>query len=97
MNFINLGINPKTTSKLKTIFNISEPTTVQEKAIPLILKDKNNMVQAKTGSGKTLAFLLPILEKLNSVHNECLILVPTRELAKQIHDVFEKIRPDHTR
>ncbi|MHA1687741.1 MAG: DEAD/DEAH box helicase [Promethearchaeota archaeon] len=97
MNFINLGINPKTTSKLKTIFNISEPTTVQEKAIPLILKDKNIMVQAKTGSGKTLAFLLPILEKLNSVHNECLILVPTRELAKQIHDVFEKIRPDHTR
>ncbi len=63
----------------------------------MILENKNIMVQAKTGSGKTLAFLLPILEKLNSVHNECLILVPTRELAKQIHEVFEKIRPHHAR
>lgn len=49
------------------------------------------MVQAKTGSGKTLAFLLPILENLNFKRNECLIIAPTRELAKQINRVIKSL------
>ncbi len=97
MNFIELGINNQTTDDLKTIFNISKPTPVQVESIPLILEGENIMVQAKTGSGKTLAFLLPILERLNSVTNECIIIEPTRELAKQVNEVFEKISRDRAR
>ena len=59
---------------------------VQARAIPYLLAGRDMMVQARTGSGKTGAFLLPMLERLDPKRNECqaLILVPTRELAKQV-------------
>jgi len=59
---------------------------VQARAIPYLLAKRDMMVQARTGSGKTGAFLLPMLERLDVNRNECqaLILVPTRELAKQV-------------
>ena len=59
---------------------------VQARAIPYLLAKRDMMVQARTGSGKTGAFLLPMLERLDANRNECqaLILVPTRELAKQV-------------
>lgn len=97
MNFIDLGISNQISNDLKEIFNISKPTPVQSASIPVILKGKNVMAQAKTGSGKTLAFLLPIFERLNSVNNECIILAPTRELAKQTNDVFEKLSKNRAR
>ncbi|MHA1843089.1 MAG: DEAD/DEAH box helicase [Promethearchaeota archaeon] len=90
MNFNKLGINESTIKKLQKI-NVKNPTPVQEKAIPLILKGKHVMAQARTGSGKTLAFLLPLLEKINYQHNEVLIIEPTRELAKQVHDVLKSV------
>ena len=92
MNFINfkeLGVSEKNIYALEKYMSIITPTQVQEKVIPLILKDRNIMVQAKTGSGKTLAFILPIIEKLSHKHCETLILEPTRELAKQIHEVIK--------
>ena len=72
--------------------NIQSPTPVQKKAIPLILKGQNIMAQAKTGSGKTLAFILPIIEHLEFINNEALILVPTRELARQIEEVISDLK-----
>src|SRR5688500_17279657 len=59
---------------------------VQARAIPYLLAGRNMMIQARTGSGKTGAFLLPMLERLDASRNECqaLILVPTRELARQV-------------
>lgn len=59
---------------------------VQAHAIPYLVAERNMMIQARTGSGKTGAFLLPLLERLDSTRNVCqaLILVPTRELAKQV-------------
>lgn len=59
---------------------------VQAQAIPYLLAKRDMMIQARTGSGKTGAFLLPMLERLDPKRNECqaLILVPTRELAKQV-------------
>ena len=59
---------------------------VQTRAIPYLLAKRDMMIQARTGSGKTGAFLLPMLERLEPKQNECqaLILVPTRELAKQV-------------
>ena len=59
---------------------------VQAKAMPYIMAGRDLMVQARTGSGKTGAFVLPILERINSLQPTCqaLILVPTRELAQQV-------------
>ncbi|MFW9819659.1 MAG: DEAD/DEAH box helicase [Candidatus Thorarchaeota archaeon] len=90
MNFEDLGISETNTFALKKN-NIIYPTPVQKKAIPLIIKGRHVMAQAKTGSGKTLAFVLPILEQLRYVRNEALILAPTRELAKQINKVIKDV------
>ncbi len=59
---------------------------VQQKAIPYLMAQKDVMIQARTGSGKTGAFLLPMIERLrpNKKYCQALILVPTRELAKQV-------------
>lgn len=68
--------------------NIVKPTLIQEKAIPLALLGKDLLAKAKTGSGKTLAYLLPILQRiLTSAKTggvQALILVPTKELARQV-------------
>ncbi|MFX1257343.1 MAG: DEAD/DEAH box helicase [Promethearchaeota archaeon] len=88
MNFKDLGISVKNVNALKERMNITVPTPVQNKAIPLILEGQNIMAQAKTGSGKTLAFVIPIIEKLTFKNLEALIVVPTRELAKQINQVI---------
>lgn len=85
---------------LKKEFNFASMTPVQAATIPLMLKSKDVIVEAKTGSGKTLAFLIPIIEllvrrdKSNKIHSHdvlALILSPTRELATQIHQVIRKI------
>ncbi len=63
------------------------PTPIQEKTIPLLIeRDIDFVGQAQTGTGKTAAFVLPLLQKLadHSGPSECLILTPTRELAKQV-------------
>ncbi len=59
---------------------------VQTRVIPYMLNGRDVMIQARTGSGKTGAFLLPMLERLDPKRNHCqaLILVPTRELARQV-------------
>lgn len=92
MNFEELDISVERINALKNNMNITSPTQVQEKAIPLILKNHNIMAQAKTGTGKTLAYIIPIVEKLKFHNIECLVLVPTRELAKQIYEVINDLR-----
>ncbi|PFH52747.1 hypothetical protein AMATHDRAFT_73879 [Amanita thiersii Skay4041] len=74
----------------------SNMTPVQASTIPLFMKHKDVVVEAVTGSGKTLAFVIPILEKLirrsqKLRMNEigALVITPTRELATQIHSVFQ--------
>lgn len=66
---------------------------VQARAIPYLLGARNMMVQARTGSGKTGAFLLPMLERLDPGRHHCqaLILVPTRELARQVGQEAERL------
>ena len=71
------------------------PTPIQAEAIPCALEGKDLVATAQTGTGKTLAFLIPIIEALTSSNGrkvEALVLVPTRELAMQIHGVFERLR-----
>ena len=68
--------------------------TVQQKAMPYLLAGRDIIVQSQTGSGKTGAFLLPLFELLDPSKKEqqVLILTPTRELARQIHEEFERMK-----
>jgi ATP-dependent RNA helicase RhlE len=71
------------------------PTPVQAAAIPLALEGKDVLATAQTGTGKTLAFLIPVIEKLlkdKTPGIAALVLVPTRELAMQVVDQFNKLR-----
>jgi ATP-dependent RNA helicase RhlE len=74
---------------------LTQPTPVQAKSIPVQLEGRDVVVTAQTGTGKTLAFLLPILEQLTrtpvSPGIHALILSPTRELAMQIDETFQRI------
>ncbi|RAJ75086.1 ATP-dependent RNA helicase RhlE [Chitinophaga dinghuensis] len=76
------------------------PTDIQFKAIPSILKGDDVMAIAQTGTGKTAAFAIPVLHRLQQQDHKydkrryevkCLVMVPTRELAIQIAEVFQKI------
>ena len=72
---------------------LSTPTAIQEAVIPLALQKKDLIALAETGSGKTLSYLLPLLQlSLGKPrrHPSSLILVPTKELADQIHENFKK-------
>ncbi len=66
---------------------------VQKKTIPYMLQGRDMLIQSKTGSGKTGAFLLPLLQVIVPEHifPQVLILVPTRELALQVHGEAEKL------
>ena len=71
----------------------SEPTPVQAQVIPLAIAGSDLLVSAATGSGKTAAFLLPMMQRFldsrrRARATRALILVPTRELARQIHIHF---------
>ncbi|HHP7237859.1 DEAD/DEAH box helicase [Longibacter sp.] len=67
---------------------------VQQKAIPYMLAGRDIIVQSRTGSGKTGAFLLPLFQILNPKQKEqqVLILTPTRELARQVFEEFERMK-----
>jgi len=75
--------------------NIKSPFPIQKEVIPRALRGEDVLGIAKTGSGKTLAYVLPILTKLNffpegrNRHPQVLIMVPTRELAQQVLEVFK--------
>lgn len=75
-----------------------KPTDIQFKSIPSILKGEDVLAIAQTGTGKTAAFALPILHILHAKNNrkkgggiQCIIMVPTRELAKQTLDAITKL------
>lgn len=88
--FEELGIKPHYVRWLEEKY-ITEPTPIQEQAIPLVLKKRNVIGKAQTGTGKTLAFALPIVQQLDPsiATTQALILTPTRELALQIVEEFE--------
>ncbi|MEZ9127703.1 DEAD/DEAH box helicase [Vibrio splendidus] len=73
-----------------------KPTSIQEKAIPIVLSGKNLIAAAQTGTGKTASFVLPILEMLSKGETQrkkrirAVILTPTRELAIQVEQNITK-------
>lgn len=84
--FKETGISDKLISALKNQ-GITEPTEVQQNAIPDILSGKNVIARAETGSGKTLAYLLPLFMKIDPALRsaQAIILTPTHELAVQVY------------
>lgn len=77
------------------------PTPVQKAVIPRLLNKESLVMAASTGSGKTLAYMLPCIQNMHVQEQEgyirkakrprCLVLVPTRELARQVLDSVKKI------
>jgi ATP-dependent RNA helicase RhlE len=78
-----------------------QPTPIQAETIPQAIAGKDIMATAQTGTGKTLAFLIPILEahmrRATNHKVETLVLVPTRELAIQVHEQYEALRGEAMR
>ncbi|KAJ3883642.1 P-loop containing nucleoside triphosphate hydrolase protein [Lentinula edodes] len=105
--FSGLGLNPLISAHLSSKMGIQKPTSIQRAALPVTLSvspevmARDIFIQSQTGSGKTLSFLLPIIQDLlplsslsyidRSLGTLAIIIVPTRELAKQISDVLESL------
>ena len=93
MSFNDLGLSDSLLHTLKTL-NYKNPYPIQQEAIPAILNKKDVLGIAKTGSGKTASYVLPLLMNTKGKnfkkgrHINVLVLVPTRELAVQVHDAF---------
>jgi len=92
VTFDGLGIAPKILEILDRM-KFTHPTPIQYKAIPRAIDGVDIIGVAQTGTGKTLAFAIPIVQRLSRNMARCLILVPTRELAVQVEEVFQKIAP----
>jgi len=92
VSFYGLGIAPRILDALDRM-KFTSPTPIQHKAIPIAIEDKDVIGVAQTGTGKTLAFAVPIIQRLSQRKGRALILVPTRELAIQVNETFQKIAP----
>ncbi|MGM0560233.1 MAG: DEAD/DEAH box helicase [Pseudomonadota bacterium] len=94
MSFEQLGLSSETLQAIKEA-GYDQPTPIQEKAIPYVLMGRDIMGVAQTGTGKTAGFTLPMIDILSSGRAKTrmprsIILEPTRELASQVADSFEK-------
>lgn len=99
MTFAELGLSKHLLDRLAEE-QYDKPYPVQEQAIPAILSGRDLLGIAKTGSGKTASFVLPIVQRLQSErpaqgrYINTLVLVPTRELAMQVAEVFQTFGRD---
>ena len=85
---------PKSLQKAIDEMGLTNPTPIQERAMPVILSGRDMMGIAQTGTGKTFAYLLPVLKqwKFAETHTpRVVIIVPTRELVVQVVEVVEKL------
>lgn len=97
MKFDDYRISPDIKENL-SILGFRRPTDIQYKAITPILKGDDVLAIAQTGTGKTAAFAIPVIDIIHQQKRSrrsegisCLVMVPTRELALQITDVFQAI------
>lgn len=92
MGFESLNIQQKYVERLQQ-HGITEPSPIQQQAIPVMLSGKDVIAESQTGTGKTLAYLLPLLERIDVSNKalQALIIVPTRELGMQIMREIEML------
>ena len=90
-DFSQLGLSKPLLTALNDI-GYETPSPIQAKTIPLVQAGRDVIGQAQTGTGKTAAFALPLLSKINleSAVPQVLVLTPTRELAIQVSEAFQK-------
>jgi len=88
MNFSDFNLKKEILKRLSEI-GFEKPSPIQEKAIPVVLEEKDVVAQAQTGTGKTAAFGLPILSKMQK-DEKALVITPTRELAIQVSEEIFK-------
>lgn len=90
MPFRDLKLDPRIIRSIEHL-GFTQPTPIQQEAVPAVMVGKDLIVSSKTGSGKTLAYLLPMMQRLlksrplSQKDPRALILAPTRELASQIY------------
>ena len=92
--FSELPLSPALQRKLAAA-QFTNLTPIQERAIPPALEGRDLIGTAQTGTGKTLAFLIPLIETLSrepARHTITLVLLPTRELAMQVHQQYDQLR-----
>ncbi|WP_174293490.1 DEAD/DEAH box helicase, partial [Sphingomonas bacterium] len=99
MNFADLGLSPELLKAVNDA-GYSEPTPIQASAIPSVLMMRDIIGIAQTGTGKTASFVLPMIDILahgrrRALMPRSLILEPTRELAAQVAENFEKYGKEH--
>ena len=89
--FADLGLHPAVVAALADI-GYEAPSPIQAQTIPLLLEGGDLLGQASTGTGKTAAFALPVLSKIDLEQHapQALVLTPTRELAIQVAEAFQK-------
>lgn len=97
MNTFDLMQLPASISRAISRLGYEKPTPIQSEAIPVALSGRDLIGCAQTGTGKTAAFCIPILSRLiQSPEGMALVLVPTRELARQIEDFWRSLCRDHS-
>src|ERR671928_905978 len=95
MKFEELGLAPALLRAVESA-GYTEPTPIQEKAIPIVLTGADLIGCAETGTGKTAAFLLPTIQRMAASPRpgvRVLVLAPTRELASQIEESYRQLAP----
>lgn len=93
MSFTNFSFSPHIAQAINAC-GFTQPTPIQNQAIPAILEGSDVLGLAQTGTGKTAAFILPLIQHLMQTQKtavRALIIAPTRELAEQINDFTQKI------
>lgn len=90
VSFDGMGIAPEILEMLDNL-KFEHPTPIQHKAIPVAVDGADVIGVAQTGTGKTLAFTIPVVQRLSQKKGQCLVVVPTRELAYQVNETFKKI------
>ena len=91
MLFSELPLKPELLKAVEEL-GFSQPTPVQEKSIPLLIKEERDLIGlAQTGTGKTAAFGLPMIHRTDVKKNliQGLVIAPTRELCVQISNDFK--------
>lgn len=97
--FAEFDVHPHLVSCLRDRFGITTATEVQKLAIPVLLRGQDALIKSHTGSGKTLAYAVPMLHQLQKIRPKlsradgirAVVIVPTRELALQTYECFEKL------
>ncbi|KAM9858331.1 ATP-dependent DNA helicase DDX31 isoform 2-T2 [Aulostomus maculatus] len=98
-SFSALDLHPHLVATLNKVLHVSTLTSVQKETIPALLAGRDAVVRSQTGSGKTLSFAVPLVQSLQALQPKvrrsdgplAIIIVPTRELAQQTFQTFQKL------